>query len=44
MSELELSITKIMEIKDESSGVMTELRDHMIDLYSKIGVGLLRRH
>ena len=33
-----------MELKDESGGVMTELRDHMIDLYSKIGLGLLKRH
>ena len=50
MSELEISITKLlMEIKDEgkgtnSGGLLMELRDHLIELYNKIGVGLLKRH
>jgi hypothetical protein len=44
MSELELSITKIMELKEESGSILMELRDHLIELYSRVGMGLLKRH
>jgi hypothetical protein len=44
MNELELSITKIMELKEESGSILMELRDHLIEVYSKIGIGLLKRH
>jgi len=44
MNELELSITKLMELKEDSGSVLMEMRDHLIELYSRIGVGLLKRH
>ena len=44
MSDLEISITKMMDLKDEKGGVFIELRDHLIEIYSRIGVGLLKRH
>jgi hypothetical protein len=56
INDLELSIAKILEIKDDkkivngvnSSGgashLLIELRDHLIEVYNKIGVGLLKRH
>lgn len=44
MSHLELSIAKLMELKDEKGGALIELRDHLIDLYNKVGVVLLKRH
>jgi len=31
-------------VKDEKGGVLSELRDHLIEIYNKVGVGLLRRH
>lgn len=44
MGELELAITKLMlELKDDSGSILCELRDHLIDVYQKIGVGLLKR-
>ena len=43
MSELELQISRLMEIKDESGSVNGDLRDHLIELYQKVGVGLLKR-
>jgi hypothetical protein len=33
MNELEIQITKLMEMKDESGSVVSELRDHLIELY-----------
>lgn len=44
MNELELSITKLMELKEESGSILIELRDHLIEIYQKIGIGLLKRH
>ena len=44
MNELELAITKLMELKEESGSIVMELRDHLIEVYSRIGVGLLKRH
>lgn len=45
MNDLEHSITKLMEIKDDtcSSTLLYELRDHLIDLFHRVGVGLLKR-
>lgn len=46
MSELELAITKglMLEMKDESgSSILVDLRDHLIEVYQKLGVGLLKR-
>eukprot|EP00347_Sterkiella_histriomuscorum_P017052 403350844 len=48
MSDLELAITKLMDIKEEQSmsGSSTDLimmRDHLIEIYQRIGVGLLKR-
>lgn len=44
MNDLELSIAKLLEIKDDKNGILMELRDHLIEIYTKIGVGLLKRH
>lgn len=33
-----------MEIKDEKGGIYIELRDHLIDVYLKVGVSLLKKH
>ena len=45
MSDLELSISKlIIDLKDESgSGLLGSMRDHLIEVYQKIGFGLLKR-
>ena len=43
MSELELAITKLIEVKDDSGSLLSELRDHMIEIYQKVGLGLLKR-
>ena len=50
ISDLELSITKLLDIKDDKSGnsnsnhMIMELRDHLIEIYNKVGVGLLKKH
>lgn len=44
MSDLELTVAKLLEVKDEKGGVLSELRDHLIEIYTKVGVGLLKRH
>lgn len=34
MSELDLSITKLMlDLKDDSGSILSDLRDHVIDVY-----------
>jgi hypothetical protein len=45
MSDLELSISKlVIDLKDESgSGLLGSMRDHLIEVYQKIGFGLLKR-
>ena len=44
MSDLEMTITKLMfDLKDDGS-ILAELRDHIVDVYQKVGVGLLKRH
>ena len=45
MSELELSISKlVIDLKDDSnSGLLGSIRDHLIEVYQKIGFGLLKR-
>ena len=43
MSDLELSITRLMEIKEDQSQELVTLRDHFIEVYQKIGVTLLKR-
>lgn len=44
MNDLELAIAKLMELKDESGSIVMELRDHLIEVYNRIGVSLLKRH
>ena len=45
MSDLELSVTKFLDIKDDESHIeLLSLRDHMLEVYQKVGVGLLKRH
>lgn len=44
MNELELNVTKLMELKEESGSVLVELRNHLIEIYQKVGIGLLKRH
>ena len=45
MSDLELAITKFLDLKDEEAQAdLLSLRDHLLDLYSRVGVGLLKRH
>jgi len=44
MSELELKIAKLMELKEESGSMLMEMRDHLIEVYTKVGIGLLKRH
>ena len=45
MSDLELSVTKFLEIKDDEAHIeLLSLRDHLLEVYQKIGVGLLKRH
>ena len=44
MSNLELGIAKLVEIKDDKGGALIEIRDHLIDLYNKMGLTLLKRH
>lgn len=49
MSDLELSITKLMDIKEDTtssgsgSSDLIMIRDHLIEVYQRIGVGLLKR-
>lgn len=45
MSDLELSISKlVIDLKDESgTGLLGSMRDHLIEVYQKIGFGLLKR-
>lgn len=44
MSELELAITKLMlDFKDDSGSILADLRDHIIEVYQKVGFGLLKR-
>ena len=43
ISELELAVTKMIEFKDENNTYLGELRDHLIEVYQKVGVGLLKR-
>jgi hypothetical protein len=45
MSDLELSISKlVIDLKDDSvSGLLGAMRDHLIEVYQKIGLGLLKR-
>jgi hypothetical protein len=45
MSDLELSISKlVIDLKDDSgSGLLGSMRDHLIEVYQKIGFGLLKR-
>jgi len=31
-------------VKDDKGGILSEIRDHFIEIYNKVGVGLLRRH
>ena len=33
MSELELAVTKMMDLKDENNTYLGELRDHLIEVY-----------
>jgi hypothetical protein len=45
MSDLELSISKLMiDLKDDSGSILIDLRDHMLEVYQKVGVSLLKRH
>jgi hypothetical protein len=45
MNELELAIAKLLELKDGMGGsVLMQLRDHLIEVYSRVGVHLLKRH
>jgi hypothetical protein len=44
MSELELSISKlVVEMKDDNQGMMGAMRDHLIEVYQKVGYSLLKR-
>ena len=44
MSELELAISKLLiDLKDDQSSMLGSLRDHLIEVYQKIGYGLLKR-
>lgn len=46
MSDLEISITKLLDIKEDpstSAADMMSLRDHLIEVYSRVGVSLLKR-
>ena len=46
MSELEHSITRGLmsaDLKDESGSVLGDMRDHLIEVYQRIGLGLLKR-
>jgi len=44
ISELELSITRLlMDLKDDSGSVLGDLRDHLIELFQRVGVSLLKR-
>ena len=45
MSELELSISKlVIDLKDESAnGLLGSMRDHLIEVYQKVGYSLLKR-
>ena len=45
ISELEMSLAKMaMDLKLAESLTLSELRDHFIEIYSKLCVGLLKRH
>jgi len=45
MNNLELSISKlVIDLKDESGTcLLGSMRDHLIEIYQKIGFGLLKR-
>jgi len=44
MSDLELAISKLLiELKDDQSSMLSGLRDHLIEVYQKVGYGLLKR-
>lgn len=46
LSDLEHGITKLMggNNTSENSQALEELRDHLIDMHSRVGLGLVRRH
>ena len=44
MNELELKIAKLLKVKDENNGsILMNLRDHLIEVYHKIGISLLKK-
>lgn len=44
MSDLESGISKFADLKTDGYDLESELIDHMIDIYTKVGIGLLKKH
>ena len=43
VNELELGITKLLQEGSPDQSV-NEMRNHLIDVYTRVGVGLIKRH
>ena len=43
IQDLELSITSLMNLETTDQSIL-EVRSHLVDLYTRIGAGLLKRH
>ena len=43
ISWIEQKSTALLDLKNESDAVCMQTRDHMIELYQRVGVGLLRK-
>ena len=44
LNELELQVSQIIELRNDSDMLATELRDHVIDLYQRGVLALLKSH
>ena len=42
--ELENDVAKLLDLKEENCSSVTELRDHLMEVYQKVGCNLLKKH
>ena len=42
LNEIELGVAQIYDLKAESDAISAEMRDHLMELYNRTVVGLLR--
>ena len=42
--ELETDISKLLDLKEEHGFTVTEIRDHLMELYQKVISNMLKKH